>query len=126
MLSVVYALTAASGPFAILSTPASMVETIGPTAASLWGVYVLAGATGCLVGVVRSAWVWEFACIPLLVSALTVYGVVVGRTTSDAPGRTSAALLLLGFAALLVVVWLQRWREGRGDAHRVRSQNLGE
>jgi hypothetical protein len=117
-LVVVYAFGLAAGLGATLFQPPSMLETIHTTGARAWGLYMLLGSLICLAGVLmrrgaRGDWLGEFVGIPLVVVAVTVYGVVATATLEGTPGRVAGICLLGMLATLLIVRWFRVWDDGK-------------
>lgn len=114
----VYSFAVAAGIAATVTAPPSMLEVIGSGWARLWALYLLAGGIVCLVGVLmrrgaRGDWLGEFVGLPLIGTAVAVYGAVAMSTLNSAAGRGAGVCLLGMLASLLAVRWLRVWDDGK-------------
>lgn len=97
-----YSMLTIAGPMAILYTPPSLAETMGPQWTAVWGIFLFVGALGCLVGSITDMWIGEFLFLNLLGSAIAVYAGFALSTALDGsdPGRFAGGLCLLALDLL--------------------------
>lgn len=123
-LFVTYAVASLAGVAAALYTPPSMEDSIGGSAANLWGAFLLGGGLFCLFGTlvprgVKGDWFGEYVGLWPVTAAVAVYAGAALSTVGTDPGRTAGSLLLFVLTTLLVV----RWFRVRDDARKARIRD---
>lgn len=113
----VYTFAVAAGVSAMIFAPPTMLDVIGRRGAFVWGMFQLIGGLVCLGGVLmrrgaRGDWFGEFVGIPLVATAVVIYGVVASRTLGGVPGRLAGIFLFGMLISLLVVRWLRVHDDG--------------
>ncbi|MEW2474599.1 hypothetical protein AB0875_12490 [Micromonospora gifhornensis] len=99
-----YTMMAAAGIGAAAYPTPSVQEATGPLV-YLWAAFLAVGGLLAAFGATTDRWIGELLGLPLLSAAFSVYAVVLA--SASAPASVVAALVLGGFALLLV----GRWRD---------------
>jgi hypothetical protein len=74
-----------------------------------WAIFLILGGLCGLVACITDRWIFEFAGLPLLVSALTVYGVALAAFPPITSVKVAIGALMLSSAASLAVRWRDLW-----------------
>ena len=106
--AIAYVMLAVAGVCAFFVAPRTLNSVIGLMTWA-WAAFLLVGGTLSAVGSIFDRWIGEFAGIPLLTSALTVYG-----TALITAGRTAAAGAVGCLMWALALSLFGRWRDVRG------------
>lgn len=112
-LVAVYLLCAVAGGSAYLWQPPAMLDAVEWSwMIRLWALFLLGGGGIALIGTLMPRgmdgdWFGEFAGLPLIAAAVTVYGIVALSTLNSMPGRLCGACLLVAFGILLLTRWVR-------------------
>lgn len=74
-----------------------------------WAIFLILGGLCGLVACITDRWIFEFAGLPLLVSALTVYGLALVFFPPLTSAKIAIGALMLSSAAGLATRWRDLW-----------------
>lgn len=103
----------AAGASAIFIPPGSVLSSTGQAITYTWAGFLILGGILCASPIVTGQHIGELTGLPLLVSSVLVFGVVLIYRTTTADGARGAAVvgfLACGFAVLLASRWVEVYR----------------
>lgn len=117
---IVYSSFTAAGVACLLNPPITVTAAIAPQVAVAWSVLMTLGGVACLTGILSGRLAIKLFGLPLLISATMVYVLliwvrVLTRHTPNPIGSLVSAFLLMGFAGLLLLRWVEVRRLIRHD-----------
>lgn len=102
--AMMYAFFAASGLSGLFVPAPTLTDLLG-VITYVWSGFMLLGGLLGAVGSISDRWIGELTAIPLLTSALFVYGIGLWVTAPTVPTRIAVGALMLASAAGLAARW---------------------
>lgn len=124
-----YALLVGSGILITVEPSQLVIDQLGSTRTSIWGVFWSLGAAICFYGAFSDRWIGEYSGIPLLGSVIGLYGLsaLYGGVKTDSVLLFAFGLLILGFAFGLHARWrdVQSIVRANNDVARMHREDKG-
>lgn len=102
--ALMYSFFMASGVSALFVPSPSLAAVLG-LINYVWAAFMIAGGLLGAVGSVTDRWLGELMAVPLLTSALSVYGIALWITSPTNATRVAIGTLMLASAAGLAARW---------------------